>query len=135
MSKLISANLSRLFHSVWFWVCGLLTLLYSLWQAARLLSWAANGPWKGQALDYVTCRLGDFSVPMLAAGLLWLPQYLFEQLSYAQQNVSMEYVQTIIEHDGSTTYVRNGEEIAYEDLDRVLSPRYVPEPRRSCTAS
>lgn len=241
MSKLISANLSRLFHSIWFWACGLIMLLYSLWQAAKLLSWTVNGPWKGQALDYVTCRIGDFTVPMLillpvlcalflgadyhngtlrnkvvsgytrrqvymagfvtmlaagliyaaahvliitlsglfvknqawdmaayggrllsclpyilgvaalgtmlamlistralpvlaillSAGLLWLPQYLFEQLSYARQTVSMEYVQTVIEPDGSTTYMRNGEEIAYEDLDRVLSPNYVPEPRRS----
>lgn len=241
MSKLILADLSRLFRSIWFWACGLLMLLYSLWQAVDLLSWAVNGPWEGQALDYVTCRVGDFTVPMLillpvlcalflgadyhngtmrnkvvpgytrrqvylsgfaamlaaamiyaavhvlivtvcglfiksqtwdigaygarllsclpyilgvaalgtmlamlisaralpvlaillSVGLLWLPQYLFEQLSYARQTVSTEYVQTVIDPDGSVTYMRNGEEIAEEDLDRVLSPRYVPEPRRS----
>lgn len=65
MSKLLWANFARLFRSVWFWACGLLMLLYSLWQAADLLSWAYNGLWAGERVDYISGRVGDFTVPML----------------------------------------------------------------------
>ena len=65
MSRLLWANFARLFRSVWFWACGLLMLGYSLWQAAELLSWAHNGPWAGERVDYISGRVGDFTVPML----------------------------------------------------------------------
>ena len=64
MSKLLSANFSRLFRSVWFWACGLGMLGYSIWQAADMLSWA-YGIWAEWSGDFITSRAGDFAVPMV----------------------------------------------------------------------
>lgn len=65
MKRLLSANFSRLFKSLWFWLCGAGMLGYSLWQAAGLLSWAVDGPWAGRRGDFVSSRVCDFTVPML----------------------------------------------------------------------
>lgn len=245
MSRLLSANFARLFRSLWFWTCGLLMLLYSLWQAADVLSWAYNGIWAGERADYVTSRLGDFTVPMLvvlpvlcalflgaeyhnntirnkvvagfrrrqiylanlvtvlaaaliyagahvlvmtvaglcirtqswdmgeyarrllyclpfilavaaistmlsmlirlralpvlvillSVALLWLPQRIYMRLSSGPEDVVTEGVYSIETRDSegevTVSYWKDDKEVAWEDLERVPNPKYVPEPRRS----
>lgn len=61
---LYSANLHRLWKSWSFWLCGAGMLGYVLWEARSLLSWASS-PAADVPADYLSSRIGDFSLPIL----------------------------------------------------------------------
>ena len=78
MRNLLSANFSRLWHSVWFWLCGLGMLGYTLWEVSQLYAFRAHAltVWEVERADFATPRVGDCSLLLLIAMAVLCPLFL-----------------------------------------------------------
>lgn len=78
MRNLLSANFSRLWHSVWFWLCGLGMLGYTLWEISQLYKFRDNAlnVWGLEQADFATPRVGDCSLLLLIAMAVLCPLFL-----------------------------------------------------------
>lgn len=78
MRNLLSANFSRLWRSVWFWLCGLGMLGYTLWELSQLWAFRANAltVWGLEQADFATPRVGDCSLLLLIAMAVLCPLFL-----------------------------------------------------------
>lgn len=78
MRNLLSANLSRLWRSAWFWLCGLGMLGYTLWEVSQLYAFRANAltVWGLEQADFATPRVGDCSLLLLIGMAVLCPLFL-----------------------------------------------------------
>ena len=78
MRNLLSANFSRLWHSLWFWLCGLGMLGYTLWEVSQLYVFRVNAltVWGLEQADFATSRMGGCSFLLLIAMAVLCPMFL-----------------------------------------------------------
>lgn len=88
---LFFASLHRLWKSWSFWLFGAGMLGYALWEARSLLSWALHdSPAAGVPADYLSSRIGDFSLPVLI--LMPLLCAVFLNVDYHEHTVRNKLV-------------------------------------------